>query len=185
LCVPPQRLHNKFPCIRICENSFDVVFGTVAICVGIDWRDLRSGEDTGSGSKVNRRIGEFLGHGLLAVDFAHGDLTRGEQCPEQHCCGLGRRQHGLGFDPALELFMEPFDRVGGANALPLAGRQLGEGEEPVTSLLEAVGYRLAFETAVKALAKVRGLAQFCCSDRRNGRAKERRVAGYAREENIA
>jgi len=44
----------------------------------------------------------------------------------------------------------------------------GEGEEPVTSLLEAVSYRLAFETAVKALAKVRGLAKFCCSDRRNG-----------------
>ncbi|HME71856.1 MAG TPA: hypothetical protein VKM54_18595, partial [Myxococcota bacterium] len=47
--------------------------GTVAICVGIDWRGLRSGEDTGSGSKVNRLIGEFLGQGLPAVDFAHGD----------------------------------------------------------------------------------------------------------------
>ena len=41
--------------------------------------------------------------------------------------------------------MEPFDGVGGANALPLAARQLGEGEEPVTGLIEAVGYRLAFE----------------------------------------
>ena len=120
-------------------------FGTVAICVGIDWRGLRSGKDTGSGSKVNRLIGEFLGQDLPAVDFAHGDLTRGEQCPEQHRCGLGGRQHRLGLDPALELFMEPFDRVAGAHALPLAARQPGEGEETITSLLEAVGYRLAFE----------------------------------------
>ena len=35
--------------------------GTVAICVGIDWRGPQSSEDTGSGSKVNRLIGEFLG----------------------------------------------------------------------------------------------------------------------------
>src|SRR6516164_3529355 len=30
-------------------------------------------------------------------------------------------------------------------ALPLAERQPGEGKEPITSLLEAVGHRLAFE----------------------------------------
>ena len=65
--------------------------------------------------------------------------------PEQHRCSLGRWQHRLGFDPALELLVEPFDRVGGASALPLAGRQPGEGKEPITGLLEAVGYRLAFE----------------------------------------
>src|SRR5947208_16871493 len=50
-----------------------------------------------------------------------------------------------GFWSCLELLMEPFDRVGGASALPLAGRQPGEGEEPITGLLEAVGYRFAFE----------------------------------------
>src|SRR6516162_310029 len=75
------------------------------------WNLMRAvsgrGEDIGSGSEVNRLVSEFLGEGLPPVDFAHGDLTRGEQCPEQHRCGLGRRQHGLGFDPALELFMEP------------------------------------------------------------------------------
>src|ERR1700756_5955682 len=32
-----------------------------------------------------------------------------------------------------------------ARALPLADGQPGEGEQPVTGLLEAVGYRLAFE----------------------------------------
>ena len=34
------------------------------------------------------------------------------------------------------------------HALPLAARQPGEGEESITSLLEAVGYRLAFEPPV-------------------------------------
>jgi hypothetical protein len=41
--------------------------------------------------------------------------------------------------------MQPFNRVGGASALPLAGRQPGEGKEPITGLLEAVGDRPAFE----------------------------------------
>jgi hypothetical protein len=36
---------------------------------------LRLDEDTWSGSKVNRLIGEFLGQALPSIDFAHGDLT--------------------------------------------------------------------------------------------------------------
>jgi len=40
-----------------------------------DWRGLRLDEDTRSGSKVNRLIGEFLGQALPSVHFAHGDLT--------------------------------------------------------------------------------------------------------------
>jgi len=35
-----------------------------------DWRDLRLDEDTWSGSKVNRRIGEFLGQAVPSVHFA-------------------------------------------------------------------------------------------------------------------
>src|SRR6202035_4221532 len=77
--------------------------------------------------------------------FAHCDLTRGEQRPEQHGSGFGRRQHRLGLDPALELLMEPFNRIGGARALPLAERQPGERKEPITGFLEAVGDRRAFE----------------------------------------
>src|SRR5258707_2220831 len=41
--------------------------------------------------------------------------------------------------------MEPFDCIGGACTSPLAERQPGKGEEPLTGLLEAVGYCLAFE----------------------------------------
>ena len=40
-----------------------------------DWRGLRLDEDTWSGSKVNRLIGEFLGQALPSVHFAHSDLT--------------------------------------------------------------------------------------------------------------
>src|SRR6202040_1740119 len=40
-----------------------------------DWHGLRLDEDTWSGSKVNRVIGEFLGQALPSVDFAHSDLT--------------------------------------------------------------------------------------------------------------
>jgi hypothetical protein len=40
-----------------------------------DWRGPRLDEDTWSGSKVNRLIGEFLGQALPSVDFTHRDLT--------------------------------------------------------------------------------------------------------------
>jgi hypothetical protein len=40
-----------------------------------DWRGLRLEEDTWSGSKVNRLIGEFVGQALPSVHFAHRDLT--------------------------------------------------------------------------------------------------------------
>src|SRR6516162_8071655 len=95
------------------------VRGAVAMCVGIWlWRGLRSHEDIGLGGKINRLVGELLGQGLPAVDFAHCDLTAGEQSPEQHGCGLSRREDCLGLDPALELLMQPFDGVGRACTLP-------------------------------------------------------------------
>jgi len=40
-----------------------------------DWRGLRLDEDTWSGSKVNRLIGEFVRQALPSIDFAQGDLT--------------------------------------------------------------------------------------------------------------
>jgi hypothetical protein len=38
-------------------------------------------------------------------------LAGGEQSPEQHRSGVRRRQHGLRFDPPLELFMQTFNGV--------------------------------------------------------------------------
>jgi hypothetical protein len=46
------------------------------------------------------------------------------------------RRTGLLLDHALELFAQPFDRIGGA---PLGWRQTAEGAEPVARLLKAVG----------------------------------------------
>jgi len=45
-------------------------------------------EDKGSGSEVNRLVGELVCQRLPSVDFAQGDLPSGEQRPEQHGCGL-------------------------------------------------------------------------------------------------
>ena len=50
-----------------------------------------------------------------------------------------RRQHGLRFDPPLELLMQSFDRVRCPRAPPLAWRQSCEGEQPVAGFLQAVG----------------------------------------------
>jgi hypothetical protein len=60
-------------------------------------------EDIGSGSEVNRLVSELVFQRMPSVNFAHGDLTSGEQRPEQHGCGLGRGQQCLGLDPTFEL----------------------------------------------------------------------------------
>jgi len=69
------------------EAQFAVLYGTEDQCreavmrvlsrsvLEFDWHGLRLGEDTWSGSKVNRLIDEFLGEALPSIDFAHGDLT--------------------------------------------------------------------------------------------------------------
>lgn len=41
--------------------------------------------------------------------------------------------------------VQPLDRVGGANAAPLARRQPCEGEEPIAGFLEAVNNSAMFE----------------------------------------
>src|SRR5215831_4224460 len=45
-------------------------------------RSLRLHEDIRSGREVNRVVGELVCQRLPSVDFAHGDLTSGKQCPE-------------------------------------------------------------------------------------------------------
>src|SRR5512143_4270920 len=95
------------------------------------WR-LRRFEVNGSGGEVNDRVCRLGRQCLPAVDLAHGDLAGGEQRPEEHGGGLWRRQDGLSLDAALELLVQPFDGIGGARRAPLAGRQAGEGEQPVT-----------------------------------------------------
>jgi hypothetical protein len=45
----------------------------------------------------------------------------------------------------FELLMQALDRVRGADRLPLARREAGEGEQPVAGLLQAVGDGAAFQ----------------------------------------
>jgi hypothetical protein len=62
------------------------------------------------------------------IDFAHGDLTAGKQGPEQHACRLGARQQALRLDPPLELLVQAFDGIGGADRAPLLLREAQKGE---------------------------------------------------------
>ena len=44
------------------------------------------------------------------VDLAHDDLAAGRR-PEQHRCGVGRRQQGLRPDPSFEFLVQPLGCV--------------------------------------------------------------------------
>src|SRR5271165_624566 len=107
--------------------------GAVASCVEIAWMTSPARMRViGSGSEVNRCLfGRLLCEALPSIDFAHGDLSRSKQGPEQHRRRLGRGQHGLRLDTALELLVQPLDRVGRARRLPLTRGQPGESEQPV------------------------------------------------------
>src|SRR5580692_9826416 len=102
-------------------------------------RDLRHFDSSRSSSEVNWLIDGLCCKRLPAVDLTHVDLTRGEQRPEQHRRSLCRWQYGLRFDPALELFVQAFDRVRCSRASPLARRQAREGEEAIASFLQTIG----------------------------------------------
>src|SRR5258707_9495407 len=52
------------------------------------WRILRKHEGIVSGCEVNRLIARLYGERLPSIDLAHVDLSRGEQRPEQHGCGV-------------------------------------------------------------------------------------------------
>lgn len=90
--------------------------------LGFTRRDLQRREVIWSCGEVNWLIDGLGSERLPAINFAHVDLARGKQRPEQHRCGVGRWQHSLRLDPALELLVQPLDGVGGANAAPLARR---------------------------------------------------------------
>jgi hypothetical protein len=98
-----------------------------------------------SGGEIDGLRDQLFGERLPSIDLAHADLAGSQQRPEQHGGGVGGRQHGLRLDPALELFVEPFDRIRGAHAAPLARRQTAEGEEPVAGFLRAIGNSAVLE----------------------------------------
>ena|SRR5690242_6212213 len=69
-----------FDAVGACVADMDHFFGERSpmpsrFGLEFDWRSLRLDKDTWSGSKVNRRIGEFVGQAVPSVHFAHRDLT--------------------------------------------------------------------------------------------------------------
>jgi hypothetical protein len=79
---------------------------------------------------------------LPAINLAHVDLARGEQCPEQHGSGFSGRQHGLRLDSSLELLVQSFDRIGSSRAPPLARRHRVKGGVHAITLLAGYSGRL-------------------------------------------
>src|SRR3954453_20676842 len=69
------------------------------------WRNLQRHEVIVSGSDVNRLIDGWRNERLPAIDFTHVDLPGSEQRPEQHGRSFCRWEHGLRFDPTLELLV--------------------------------------------------------------------------------
>ena len=91
----------------------------------------------------------LLGECLLSVDLAHGDLTGCQQCPEQNRRRFRRRQRGLRLDAAFELLVQSLDGIGGACRPPLTVGQPGEGEQPITGFLQAVGDGTTFQSPLE------------------------------------
>ncbi len=79
--------------------------------------------------EVNRLLAGHMLESLPAINPAHGDLARRHQRPEQHGRGFRRRQGALGLDAALELLVQAFEGIGGAQRSPLPGRIAQEGAE--------------------------------------------------------
>jgi hypothetical protein len=68
-------------------------------------RNFRQHDYIVLGCEFNWLIDGFSGKGFPAVDLAHTGLAGCQQRPEQHGGRVCRRQHGLRFDPALELLV--------------------------------------------------------------------------------
>src|ERR1700678_3384357 len=79
------------------------------------------------------------------MDLSHHDLSRGQQCPEEHGGRFSARQDGLRLDPPLEFLVQTFDGVRGSDRLPLALREARESEQSVACFFQAVGDGAAFE----------------------------------------
>src|ERR1700682_6319261 len=82
---------------------------------------------------------------MPAVDFAHCDVPRSQQSPEQHSRRFRRGYNGLSFDPALELLVQSFDCIRGPDRFPLALGEAREGEELIASLFQTGGPCGAFQ----------------------------------------
>jgi hypothetical protein len=99
------------------------------------WRSLRSKEDIGSRSEVNRLVGELVRQCLPSVDFAWWSDQR-RAAPRTTCRVSGRGQHGLGLTYS-------FDRENNA-VTPYGGKLAGRYD--VRMLCVAAGSPNGYDT---------------------------------------
>jgi hypothetical protein len=83
-----------------------IMMGAVAICVGIDVGAISSATRLPNrAARAMIRSGGFSARRCQPLRFAHRDLARSQQSPEQHRGSFRGRQHGMRLDPSLEHFM--------------------------------------------------------------------------------
>ena len=80
---------------------------------------------------------------MPADEAAQRDLAAAQESEEQEQNRLFIGERGLGFGPPPELLVDPLQRIGGAQRLPLRKRESYEGKELVAGLLEAGADRVA------------------------------------------
>lgn len=76
---------------------------------------------------------------MPAIDVPHPDLVADQQLEQQQLRRLGVGERALRLDSSAKLLMEPFDRVGDPQRLPLAPGEPVEGEQLVPGFLQAPG----------------------------------------------
>src|SRR3972149_12028824 len=74
---------------------------------------------------------------LPAVDAPHPNLPTGQQAKQEQLRRLGVGERALRLDASPELAMEPLDRIGGPQRLPLAPREAKEGKKTLPGFLQA------------------------------------------------
>ena len=78
--------------------------------------------------------------GLPAVYLSQRDLSAREKRPEQHAGSVGTGQDALSFDASLELLVQAFDGIGGADRFPLRRRIAQIGEQVFSGFFERAGF---------------------------------------------
>src|SRR5947199_3873116 len=95
------------------------------------------------GLRFIRFLADDVRHVLKADDAAKHDLPASKKTEEEQEHRVLARQRSLSLGAPAEFPVDPLERVGRAQRLPLRGRVTQEREEIVTRLLEAREHRLA------------------------------------------
>jgi hypothetical protein len=105
--------------------------------VGIEFDDLQRDEVTRLCGEVKDLIGRLLGEApstLRIVIWPEASKAQNNIAAVSAPFDELRRQHGLGLDPPLELFVQSLDCIRCPDRFPLAFREAREGEQLVAGM---------------------------------------------------